>query len=60
MTTDNSKALPKGFVRLAGSQEQIAQQLGPLAGLAGTWRGNSGWNMIAVPTFLKGKPDLSY
>lgn len=50
MTTDNSQALPKGFVRLSGSAEEIADQLGPLASLAGTWRGNSGWNMIAVPS----------
>jgi hypothetical protein len=50
IATDNSQALPKGFVRLGGSQEEIADKLGPLAGLAGTWRGNSGWNLIAVPS----------
>lgn len=50
MTTDNSKDLPVGFIRLGGTQEEIAQELGPLAGLAGTWEGDQGWNMIAVPS----------
>ncbi|RFZ94600.1 hypothetical protein D0C36_03380 [Mucilaginibacter conchicola] len=54
MLTDNSKSLPKGFVRLGGSQAEIAQQLGPLADLVGTWRGNSGWNIIAVPSNTNG------
>jgi len=55
MTTDNSKALPRGFVRLSGSEAEVAQKLGPLADLVGTWRGNSGWNMIAVPTHIDGQ-----
>ncbi|GGH01122.1 heme-binding protein [Mucilaginibacter phyllosphaerae] len=50
MLKDNSTNLPKGFVRLGGSETEIASKLGPLAGLAGTWRGNLGWNMIAVPS----------
>jgi hypothetical protein len=52
MMKDNSQALPKGFVRLSGSQQEIADKLGPLADLVGTWRGNKGWNMIAVPSNL--------
>lgn len=38
------------FVRLA--PENVVTDLGPLAGLAGTWTGKKGWNLIAVP-----KPD---
>lgn len=38
-----------GFVRLSGTAKQVAVSLGPLADLVGTWVGNHGWNMIAVP-----------
>ncbi|MDF2434106.1 MAG: hypothetical protein JWP44_3737 [Mucilaginibacter sp.] len=48
MTTE-TQALPKGFVRLSGPAAEVEDQLGPLASLVGTWRGNTGWNMIAVP-----------
>jgi hypothetical protein len=41
-----SLELPQ-FVRLAPTDE--AQDLGPLAGLVGTWTGKQGWNLIAVP-----------
>ncbi|CAN5379550.1 hypothetical protein BH09BAC6_BH09BAC6_08770 [soil metagenome] len=58
MMTDNSQALPKGFVRLSGSVAEVADKLGPLADLVGTWRGNSGWNMIAIPTQNSGVPDF--
>ena len=39
------------FVRLA--PEDVAPGLGPLAGLVGTWTGNKGWNLIAVPQMPK-------
>ncbi len=35
------------FVRL--SQEDVPTTLGPLARFVGTWVGNHGWNLIAVP-----------
>lgn len=35
--------------RLGGSVNQIDQLFGPLAGLIGTWTGNRGWNLVAVP-----------
>lgn len=41
-----SLELPQ-FVRLAPADE--APDLGPLAGLVGTWTGKQGWNLIAVP-----------
>ena len=37
------------FVRLSGDAEQVSDSLGPLADLVGTWVGNHGWNMVAVP-----------
>lgn len=43
------------FVRLSGDATEVSDSLGPLAGLVGTWVGNHGWNMVAVPkgdTFL--------
>jgi hypothetical protein len=39
----------EGFVRLSGPADQITNELGPLADLVGTWVGNTGWNMIALP-----------
>jgi hypothetical protein len=47
--SENLTALPRGFVRLSGTAQDVANKLGPLADLVGTWRGNSGWNLIAVP-----------
>lgn len=41
-----SLELPQ-FVRLTATDE--ASNLGPLAGLVGTWTGKLGWNLIAVP-----------
>jgi hypothetical protein len=41
---------PEAFIRLSGSQQQISDNLGPLADLAGTWVGSRGWNIIAVPS----------
>lgn len=38
-----------GFVRLSGSPTDTNNALGPLADLVGTWVGNTGWNMIALP-----------
>ncbi|ASU32338.1 heme-binding protein [Mucilaginibacter xinganensis] len=48
--TENAHPLLKGFVRLSGSVAEVANKLGPLAGLEGTWHGTDGWNMIAVPS----------
>ena len=45
----NDTTLLKGFVRLGGTPEQVASELGPLADQVGTWKGASGWNVIAVP-----------
>ena len=53
------QTLLKGFVRLGGSPEEIAQKLGPLADLEGTWKGNTGWNLIAVPSRQKGAPTFT-
>ena len=39
----------QGFVRLSGAPEESVSALGPLSHLVGTWVGNQGWNMIAVP-----------
>lgn len=44
----------KGFVRISKSTSEIVQKLGPLAGLVGNWNGNSGWNLIAVPSSTGG------
>jgi len=38
-----------GFIRLSGTAGQVADKLGPLADLVGTWFGNRGFNLIAVP-----------
>lgn len=40
----------KGFVRISKSTTEIVNKLGPLAGLVGSWNGNLGWNLIAVPS----------
>jgi hypothetical protein len=37
------------FVRLSGPPEAVAASLGPLADLVGTWVGNTGFNMVALP-----------
>ncbi|HZY38108.1 MAG TPA: heme-binding protein [Mucilaginibacter sp.] len=52
-------ALPKGFIRLGGTPQQVASKLGPLADLEGTWKGSSGWNLIAVPSQTAGKPSFT-
>lgn len=39
----------QGFVRLGGDAVEVTNVLGPLADLIGTWVGNNGWNLIAVP-----------
>jgi hypothetical protein len=56
---ENTQPLLKGFTRLAGTPEQIASELGPLADLAGTWKGASGWNLIAVPSQKSGQPTFT-
>lgn len=43
------------FVRLGGDPEDVITSLGPLANLLGTWVGNHGWNVIAVPDMDNGK-----
>ncbi|MDR3696727.1 heme-binding protein [Mucilaginibacter sp.] len=55
----NNEALLKGFVRLGGSPEEVASKLGPLADLEGTWTGNTGWNLIAVPSMKSGLPTFT-
>jgi hypothetical protein len=44
-----------GFVRLGGTPETLVDSLGPLANLIGTWVGNFGWNVIAVPKMFDGR-----
>jgi hypothetical protein len=44
------------FVRLSGPAHQVADSLGPLAGLVGTWMGSKGWEIIAVPAALGHPP----
>ena len=39
----------EGFVRLSSTPKVTDDALGPLAPLVGTWVGNTGWNMIALP-----------
>ncbi len=51
--------LLKGFIRLGGSPEEVASKLGPLADLEGTWKGNSGWSLIAVPSRAHGDPTFT-
>ena len=41
--------VPEDFVRLGGPPSELANILGPLADLVGTWVGNKGWNIIAMP-----------
>src|SRR5258708_36444515 len=55
----NDTTLLKGFIRLGGSPEEVANKLGPLADLEGTWTGNSGWNLIAVPSQKNGLPTFT-
>jgi hypothetical protein len=40
------------FVRLSGPAHQVADSLGPLANLVGTWMGSKGWEIIAVPAVV--------
>ncbi|MEJ0078524.1 MAG: heme-binding protein [Alphaproteobacteria bacterium] len=44
------------FVRLSGPAHQVADSLGPLANLVGTWMGSKGWEIIAVPAPLGNPP----
>jgi hypothetical protein len=44
-----------GFVRLGGTPETLVDSLGPLANFIGTWVGNFGWNVIAVPNIEHGR-----
>jgi hypothetical protein len=37
------------FVRLSPSTQKVADVLGPLAGLVGTWMGSKGYEIVAVP-----------
>lgn len=53
LATLASPGLP-GFIRLAATPAELDTQLGPLAGLVGTWVGSKGWNLIAVPNGPKG------
>jgi hypothetical protein len=39
-----------GITRLGRDAAGTVEELGPLAGLVGTWMGSHGWEMIAVPT----------
>lgn len=41
--------LPESFVRLSGAAQEVTDTLGPLSSLAGTWVGNKGWNIVALP-----------
>jgi hypothetical protein len=43
-----------GFLRLGADLRALVDSLGPLAHLVGVWRGNRGWNLIAVPQGSKG------
>jgi hypothetical protein len=40
----------QGFARVATRSEELLSQLGPLKDLIGTWTGNKGFNLIAVPS----------
>lgn len=40
----------QGFARVARPNEELLNELGPLKNLIGTWIGNKGFNLIAVPT----------
>ena len=56
---ENAQTFLKGFVRLSGSEAEIASKLGPLAGLQGNWHGTDGWNLIAVPSQNSGNPSFT-
>ena len=53
MNVENTPPERPRFVRL--DPEEMAANLGPLARLPGTWVGDRGWNLIAVPE--KGRAD---
>lgn len=57
--SQSSSNLPPGFIRLGGTPEEVANHLGPLADLAGSWKGSAGWNLIAVPAQFSGRPGFS-
>jgi hypothetical protein len=40
----------QGFARVAKPNEELLSELGPLKDLVGTWTGNKGFNLIAVPS----------
>ena len=40
----------QGFARVARPSEELLSELGPLKDLVGTWTGNKGFNLIAVPS----------
>lgn len=41
--------IPQDFFRAGGPTDEVVDQLGPLQDLVGTWVGNHGWNLVAVP-----------
>jgi hypothetical protein len=56
---ENTQNSLQGFVRLGGTPAEVASKLGPLADLEGTWKGASGWNLIAVPSRSNGTPEFT-
>ncbi|NDY93818.1 heme-binding protein [Ideonella livida] len=60
MTTASLSALAwkaaglPGYIRLDHAPQELAEQLGPLADLVGTWEGACGWNLISVPRGASG------
>lgn len=51
---DPPKINLENFIRLSSSLPTISDSLGPLSHLLGTWVGNKGWNLIAVPNPAQG------
>jgi hypothetical protein len=49
MTLSTQSISPSGAPRFARDPATQADELGPLAGLVGTWVGANGWELIAVP-----------
>jgi hypothetical protein len=52
LTAANSTST--GVTRLGRSPTDTVSELGPLAGLLGTWIGGRGVELIAVPDFANG------